>query len=108
MKTKYLKVASFVTLASFAISGCASTPHGQYGLRQLKAERGQIRTEAQQQAKSDAAYEEDQNGILADAKAKSSSNYGQYRQASQSWNSAKSERATLVGQVAKVGASIGG
>jgi hypothetical protein len=86
----------------------AKAANDKNALRQLKSEVGQIQTEAKQQAKSDAAYEKDQNGILADAKAKSSSNYGQYRQASQSWNNAKSERTQLVGQVAKVGASIGG
>lgn len=78
------------------------------GLRQLKSEVASIQTEAKKQAASEVGYEKDQAGILGDAKAKSSSNYAQYRKASQSWNSAKAERATLVGQVARVGASIGG
>ena len=86
----------------------AKAANDKNALRQLKSEVGQIQTEVQQKAKSEVAYEKDQNGILGDAKAKGSSNYAEYRKASQSWNSAKSERATLVGQVAKVGSSIGG
>lgn len=86
----------------------AKAANDQRSLHKLKSEVASIQVEAKKQAASEAGYEKDQAEVLGDAKAKSSSNYAQYRKASQSWNDAKSERATLVGQAARVGSSIGG
>ena len=88
--------------------GAAKAANNQGELRKLKAEVASIQGDAQKQAASESGYEKDQAQVLGDATAKGSSNYAQYRKASQAWNSAKAERTQLVGQAAKVGASIGG
>ena len=88
--------------------GAAKAANDQRELRKLKSEVASIQVEAKKQAASEAGYEKDQAQVLGDATAKGSSNYAQYRKASQAWNSAKAERTQLVGQAAKVGASIGG
>ena len=86
----------------------AKAANDQRALRSLKSEVGAIQVEASNQAKSEAQYEKDQSEVLGDAKARSASNYGQYRQTSQAWNNAKSERSTLVGRTANLRNSIGG
>ena len=77
-------------------------------LRKLKSEVGAIQNEAANQGKSETQYEKDQSEVLGNAEAKASPNYAQYRQASQAWSGAKSERATLVNRTASLRNSIGG
>ena len=86
----------------------AKATNNQSELRKAKSEVASIQVEAKKQAASETGYVQDQAAVLGDAKARSSSNYAQYRKASQTFNNAKAERATLVGQTARLGSSIGG
>ncbi len=96
-------------LASLESRASAARSAGNQGeLRKLKSEVGAIRTEAANQAKSEAQFDKDRSEVLGDSKARSSSNYGQYRQASQAWSNAKSERSTLINRTASLNSSIGG
>lgn len=89
-------------------AAAAKAAQNQAELKSVKAEIIHIESDEARQAKTEAQTKKDYADVSGDKTAKASPNYSQYRSASQEWNSAQSERTTLINRTASLRSSIDG